>query len=177
MTQNQHIYTICCRPAVDDDAISGWNFKTPEGCLVVNLEVASSSSFWDFLKRLFCDGDVGDGGSGVNAICSRPEVADDVISGEDAENFKEYVFCSLSSLRENRNQPFRLCNGKTFEPHFRARQGAKMSNKLHKRKWDTCISLSKTVNLWKIYLNRYREIATRIWLKLNTFMRLAVDWK
>ena len=34
-----------------------------------------------FQKRLFCDGD---DSVGVNAICSRPEVADDVISREDA---------------------------------------------------------------------------------------------
>ena len=38
-----------------------------------------------FQKQLFCDGEVGDGGGGVNPICSRLEVADDFISGEDAD--------------------------------------------------------------------------------------------
>ena len=78
---------------------------------MVNLEVASSSSFRDFPKRLFCDGEVGDGSGGVNAICRRPEVADDVLSSEDAESFQEYTgvnvcVASFRSLQENRNHPF-----------------------------------------------------------------------
>ena len=55
---------------------------------MVNFEVASSSNVRDFSKRSFCDGEVGDGSGGVKAICSRPKVADDVISGEDAETFQ-----------------------------------------------------------------------------------------
>ena len=35
------------------------------------------SNFRYFPKSSFCDGEVGDGSGGVNAICSRPEVADD----------------------------------------------------------------------------------------------------
>ena len=78
---------------------------------MVYFEVASSSSFRDFPKRLFCDGEVGDGSDGMNTICSRPQVAGDVISGEEAETFQEYVcinlyISSFSSLRENQNQPF-----------------------------------------------------------------------
>ena len=47
----------------------------------------------------------------VYAICCSPEVDDDVISGEDAETFPEYVrinlcVASFGSLRENLNQPF-----------------------------------------------------------------------
>ena len=67
----------------------------------------------DSPKRLFCDRKFGDGSSAVNAICSRSEVADDVISCEDEETFQAYVCIILcinkhfSGLRENRNQPFK----------------------------------------------------------------------
>ena len=83
-----------------------------KGYIVVNFEVASFSSFQDFPKRLFCDGEVGDGSSGMNAICSRPEIAGDVIFCEDAETFHEYVcinvcVASFSIVCEkNRNRPF-----------------------------------------------------------------------
>ena len=48
----------------------------------------------------------------ANAICSRPEGAGDVISGEDVENLRAYVSVNLwvagfSCFRENRNQPFK----------------------------------------------------------------------
>ena len=64
-----------------------------------------------FQKRSFCDDEVGDGSGGMNAICSRPEVADDGISCENAVAFQEYVrinlcVASFSSLLENLNQPF-----------------------------------------------------------------------
>ena len=36
-----------------------------------------------------------------------------------------------------------------LEPHFRG-QGAKMSNRLHKRKWSTWIAVSNTVNNFRI---------------------------
>ena len=61
MTQNEHVYAICCCPEVDDDVISGRNVKTIAGYIVVDFKVASSSSFRDFPKRLFCDGEVDDG--------------------------------------------------------------------------------------------------------------------
>ena len=45
-----------------------------------------------FYKDHFFDGEVGGGSDGMNAICHRPEVADDVASGENAETtFREYV--------------------------------------------------------------------------------------
>ena len=81
MTQNEHVYAICYRPKVGDDVVSGRNVKTILSHIVVTLKVASSTSFRDFPKRLFCDGEVGDGSGGMNAICSLPEVAGDVISG------------------------------------------------------------------------------------------------
>ena len=80
MTQNEHVYAICYQPEEDADVISRRNIKTIQGYAVVNFEGASFSSFRDFLKRSFCDGEVGDGTDGMKAICSRPEVADDVTS-------------------------------------------------------------------------------------------------
>ena len=62
---------------------------------MVVFEVASCSSSRDIPKQLFCNGEVCDGSGGVNAICSRPEVTDDVIFGEDAETFQEYVCIHL----------------------------------------------------------------------------------
>ena len=51
MTQNEHVYAVCCPPEVDDDVIFSRNVKTFEGYVVVNFEVASSSSFWDIPKQ------------------------------------------------------------------------------------------------------------------------------
>ena len=45
MTQNEHVYAICCQPEVYDDVISGQNVKTTWGYVVVSFEVARSSSF------------------------------------------------------------------------------------------------------------------------------------
>ena len=83
--------------------------KTIEGYVAVNFEVPSISTIREFPKRSFCDGDVGDSSGGVNAICSRMEVADDVFSGEGAVTFQEYVGIHLwsaifSSFRENLSQ-------------------------------------------------------------------------
>ena len=50
--------------------------------MALNFEVASSISFQGFPKRSLCNGEIGDSSGGANAICSRPEVADDIISGE-----------------------------------------------------------------------------------------------
>ena len=72
---------------MDDDVIS--EEKTSEDYIVVNVETANSSSSRDFPKWSLCDSEVGNGSGGVNANCSRPEAADDVISGEDAETFQE----------------------------------------------------------------------------------------
>ena len=49
MTKNLHVCTICCRPEVVYDVISGWNVKTKR-YFVVNFEVASSNSFRDIPK-------------------------------------------------------------------------------------------------------------------------------
>ena len=79
MTQKEHVYVICGRQEADDDIISGRNVKILGCYIAVIFEVASSSSFRDFQKRLFCDSKVGgDGSGGVNVVFSRPEVTDDV---------------------------------------------------------------------------------------------------
>ena len=48
--------------------------------------IASHSIFRD--NREFLDAEAGGGAGGINVICSRPEVADDVISGCNVENFR-----------------------------------------------------------------------------------------
>ena len=47
MTQNEQVDAICHRPEVDDDVISFQNVNTIEGHVVVNFEVANSSSCRD----------------------------------------------------------------------------------------------------------------------------------
>ena len=67
---------------------------------MVNFKVASFSRFQDCLTRFFCDGEVGlgDGSGGMNAICSRNEEADDVISDEGAStNFALLIVCYRKS--------------------------------------------------------------------------------
>ena len=87
------------------------NTKTIHGDVVEDFEGAGFSTVWGFSKRSFCDGEVGKGSSGMNAICGRPEVVEDVISGEDADSFQCYACVRLgiaffSSFRENLNHPF-----------------------------------------------------------------------
>ena len=62
MAQIEHVYAICCRPAVAGDVISGDDVKTVEGYAMLNLEVASFSSFRDIKKISFRDGGGGGGG-------------------------------------------------------------------------------------------------------------------
>ena len=61
MTQNKHIYAICCRTKVAGGVISDENVKTIESYAVLNFEVASFSSYRG-IKKSFRDG--GGGGSG-----------------------------------------------------------------------------------------------------------------
>ena len=82
-TDNEYVYAICCRREKGNDVIYDRNVKAILGYIVVNFEVASSSSFRDFPERLFCDAEAYSGSGGLNAICSRLEVADDVISNRD----------------------------------------------------------------------------------------------
>ena len=52
MTQNEHVYAICCRPEVAGDVIFGDNLQTIDGYAVLNFEVASFSSFRDVGKQI-----------------------------------------------------------------------------------------------------------------------------
>ena len=100
---------ICSRPEVPGDVISDRNVKTIAGYKALNFKVTSSSIFPDFPKRSFCDGEIGNSNVQMDAICSHPEVAGDVVPGE--ETFREYMcvnllVASFSSFRESLSQPF-----------------------------------------------------------------------
>ena len=76
--------------------------------MIVNFAVSNSSRFRE--KKSYCDGEVG-GGGGVNTICSRPEVADAVISGQDVESFNHCVNIRVASLNSFRKiDSSHLCN-------------------------------------------------------------------
>ena len=45
MTQNKHVYVICCRSKVAGNVISGESIKTIEGYALLNFEAASVSIF------------------------------------------------------------------------------------------------------------------------------------
>ena len=65
----------------------------------------------EIFKTYYYVTEFGDGSDDMSVIRSRPEIADVVNSGEDAETFREYICvnlwaASLNSFRENRNQPF-----------------------------------------------------------------------
>ena len=53
MTQNESIYAICCRPEIVGDIISGEIVKIVERYAMLNLEVASFSTFRDIQKNHF----------------------------------------------------------------------------------------------------------------------------
>ena len=51
MTQNLHVCTICFRPEVVYDVISGLNIKTSKGSLVIKFEVPIYNSLRDIPKK------------------------------------------------------------------------------------------------------------------------------
>ena len=53
VAKNGKVYAICCRPEAAGDVTSGENVKTIEGYAVLNVEVASVSSFRDNKKNHF----------------------------------------------------------------------------------------------------------------------------
>ena len=121
----------------DCGIISSRNIKIIEGHGVVNFEVASL-----VLSEIFQK----DSSGGINAICSRPEVADYVISVTDVYTFWYYACVNLwvaifSNLLVKKIYISHLCNAKTTagspEPHFRG-QGANMS--MHHRIKDEALN-------------------------------------
>ena len=106
---------------------------------MVNFEGASFSTFRDIPKRSFCDGEVGDDSGGMSAICSQPEVADDVISSIDVDTFLYYASVNLRVAKFSSFEKIlirHLCSAQTtvgpLELHFRD-QGTKTSNASHSR--------------------------------------------
>ena len=81
-------YSICCRPKVAGGIVLSCDVKAVEGYVMVNFEVASSSIFRDNHDILVPE--VGSGADGINAICSRPEVANDLISGYNVQTCWDY---------------------------------------------------------------------------------------
>ena len=61
--------------------------------------------------------------------------------------------------------------------HLPMGQGAKISNRLHKREMKTLNHGLQNSKHFENRLNRYREIATRTGPKMNTFMRFDADRK
>ena len=54
--------------------------RTPQGYVAASFEGAGFSIFRNFPKRSLYHDEIGDASGGMNAICSRPEAPDDVIS-------------------------------------------------------------------------------------------------
>ena len=76
--------------------------------MALNVEVVGSTTFKDFPQKSSCDSETGGCSGSANAICSRLEIADHVISGENAGTFRDYYVVNLqvaglSSFRESRN--------------------------------------------------------------------------
>ena len=95
MIKHRHTYSCCCRPEVADGIILSCGVKAVEGCVMVNFEVASCSIFPDNREKKLPDAEVGTGAGGINAICSRHEVADDIIDGCSVETFRGYHAANL----------------------------------------------------------------------------------
>ena len=53
MTQNEHVYAICCRPEVVGDVISSENVKTIEGYALLHFKAAIISSFQENQNQPF----------------------------------------------------------------------------------------------------------------------------
>ena len=86
--KNEHVYAIGCWLEVDHDVISGSNKNTIQNYVGLNLKGASFSTFRDIQNRTFCDGEIGNGSGSINAICSRPEVADYLIPCKGVDTFR-----------------------------------------------------------------------------------------
>ena len=62
---------------------------------MVNVEVAIAQAVSEIIEKKIPDAEVGSGAGGISAICSRLEVADDVISGYNIETFRDYHAANL----------------------------------------------------------------------------------
>ena len=92
-----------CRLEVAGGVILGCDVKAVTWWEILKLQAVVTSEIIE--KKIFPDAEVG---GGIYAICSRPEVADDVISGYNLETFLNYHATNLrvtsfSSFPENLN--------------------------------------------------------------------------
>ena len=62
---------------------------------MVKFVVASCSILRDNREKIFPNAEVSSGAGGINAICSRLEVADNVISNYSVENFRDFHSANL----------------------------------------------------------------------------------
>ena len=62
----------------------------------------SCRNFQEFTKRSFCDSEASDSSSGMDGICSWPEVADVVISGGDVDNHFRGQWTQMSNASQNK---------------------------------------------------------------------------
>ena len=111
MTQNEHVYAICCRPEVAGDVISGENAKTVEGYAVLNFEVASLCSFRDIQNKIPTKPKAV--GSGIvdrfsNFDNCQSEEAGDVISGVAVNPAGVKARVKFGDSRSNHSQDIRL---------------------------------------------------------------------
>ena len=92
--EHRRYHSICCRPEVAGGVVLSCDVKAV--CYVVeNFEVASCSNFRGNREKKFPDAEAGGGADYINAICSRPEVVDDVISACNVETFLGYQAANL----------------------------------------------------------------------------------
>ena len=63
--------------------------------VMVTYEVASCSNFRDNREKISPNAEVSGGVGGINVICSRPRVADDVISSYNVDTFRDYQAANL----------------------------------------------------------------------------------
>ena len=69
--------------------------------LLRNCEVASRSNFRDNRDKIYPDAEVGGGADGINAICSRPELASYVVSIYNVETFHDYHATKIGPYRRS----------------------------------------------------------------------------
>ena len=87
----------------------------------------------------------------VCAICCRPEVAGDVISGENLQTtecyrVKNFEAASICSFQESQNKP---CAVGQLEPHFEVKE-QKLSNRSQKRrKWLNLVIVEVVSEIFK----------------------------
>ena len=63
--------------------------------VTVDFEVAIALAISEIIKEKILDAEAGGGAGGINAICGRPEVTDDVFSSYYVQTFRDYHAVNL----------------------------------------------------------------------------------